>query len=196
MSQGTPPRPAGLLPRPPLWERGRLLKLIALFGVAVVATVVSFAIVSRISGPRLLPPGSPAPQIALDDSNGGRVVILGANAPARPTVLEFFETTCAICQREVAPLCQVHTAHAGADFYALDAARESAAAVNGFRTSQGGGCITFPVLLDPQSSVLRAYSVTVVPTVYLVDTRGRVVYSGTGAGGVDGLDAALRSLHA
>jgi peroxiredoxin len=184
----------GLPPHPPLWERGRFVRLIGLFALAVVATVVSFAIVSRISGPRLLPPGSVAPRIALDDTNGGHVDILGTAGAPRPTVLEFFETTCTVCQREVTPLCQVHAAHPEADFYSIDAARENATAVNQFRTSQGKGCITFPLLLDPQSAVLRAYSVTVVPTVYLVDTHGHVVYTGTGAGGVDGLDAALRGL--
>jgi peroxiredoxin len=175
--------------------RGRLLRLLGLFAFAVLATVISFAIVSRISGPRLLPGGTTAPPISAASSTGRSVALFaGGAAPSRPVVLEFFETTCAICQREVAPLCQAKQAHPEADFYGIDAARESAATVADFRRTQGGGCIDFPLLLDPTSSVLRAYSVAVVPTVYVVDTRGHIAYSGTGAGGVDGLAAALRAI--
>jgi thiol-disulfide isomerase/thioredoxin len=184
-------------PHPPLMTRGRLVRLLGLFLLAVVATVISFAIVSRISGPRLLPGGSTAPAISADSTDGQHVTLFTAGSgtiPGRPTVIEFFETTCAICQREVAPLCKVKAAHPEADFYGLDAAREDARTVNNFRQSQGGGCIDFPLLLDPGSDALRAYSVAVVPTVYLVDGRGRIAYAGTGAGGVDGLSTALSNL--
>ena len=182
-------------PHPPLMTRGRLVRLLGLFALAVGATVISFAIVSRISGPRLLPGGSAAPAITADSATGEHVALFPTGStPSRPTVVEFFETTCAVCQREVAPLCQVRAAHPEADFYGVDAAREDANTVNNFRRSQGGGCIDYPLLLDPRSDALRAYSVAVVPTVYLLDTRGRVAYAGTGAGGVDGLSAALRSL--
>jgi peroxiredoxin len=188
---------SGLPPHPPLFTRGRLARLLGLFVVAVVATVISFAVVSRISGPRLLPGGTVAPAIAADSSGGEHVAILGSgNPPSRPVVLEFFETTCAVCQQEVRPMCTVHAQHPGADFYGIDAAREDAAAVNGFRQGQAGGCTAWPLLLDPKSDILRAYSVAVVPTVYVIDTRGRVAYAGTGQGGVDGLATALRTLGA
>jgi hypothetical protein len=187
----------GLPPHPPLFTRGRFVRLIALFAFAVVATVISFAIVSRISGPRLLPGGTAAPTISADSAAGGHYALLGpGNPPPRPVVVEFFETTCAVCRQEVAPMCQVRTQHPGVDFYGVDAAREDAGAVNGFRVNQGHGCTDWPLLLDPKSDILRAYSVTVVPTVYVIDTRGHIAYAGTGAGGVDGLATALRSLVA
>lgn len=182
------------LPHPPLWPRGQWARLLGLFALAVAATVVSFAIISRISHP-LLPGGSPAPAIRLASSAGSSDVhdVL-AESSGRPVVLEFFETTCAVCQREVRPMCDVHAKHATVPFYGIDAARESAKAVDDFRTSQGGGCIDWPLLLDPQSTVLRSYNVTVVPTVYVIDGRGRVAYTGTGEAGVSGLDRALTTL--
>jgi peroxiredoxin len=186
-----------LPPHPPLFTRSRLVQLIGLFALAVVATVVSFAVVSHIGGPRLLPGGTAAPAISATAASGEQVALFGAaNPPPRPVVLEFFETTCAVCQQEVGAMCQTHAQHGGADFYGIDAAREDAGAVNGFRRSQSGGCTSWPLLLDPGSSILRSYSVTVVPTVYVIDTRGRVAYTGTGAGGVEGLATALRSLGA
>jgi len=189
---GTPLGPLGL-PRPPLWPRGQLGRLLGLFAVAVAATVLSFALVSRI-GHALLPGGSPAPQIKLAGADGQRYDVLAA-AQGHPVVLEFFETTCEICQREVKPMCDVRRKHPGAVFFGLDAARENAAAVSGFGRRQAGGCIDWPLLLDPNSNVLRSYSVTVVPTVYLLTPSGRVAYSGTGEAGVAGLDAAISSLE-
>jgi peroxiredoxin len=186
-----------LPPHPPLFTRSRLVSLVGLFALAVAATVISFAVVSRISGPRLLPGGTAAPALSATSAEGQKVALFGKdNPPPRPVVLEFFETTCAVCQQEVQPMCGVHAQHGGADFYGVDAAREGAAAVDGFRRAQAGGCTSWPLLLDPSSSILRAFSVTVVPTVYVIDTRGRVAYTGTGQGGVDGLAAALRSLGA
>jgi thiol-disulfide isomerase/thioredoxin len=183
--------------RPPLFNRGQLVRLLFLFGVAVVATVISFAIVSHISGPRLLPGGSTAPSISASAASGEQVALFAPGGTAgKPTVVEFFETTCAVCRQEVQPMCDLHRRYQGVDFYGIDAAREDAGAVKNFAQSQAGGCTTWPLLLDPRSDVLRAYSVTVVPTVYVVDGKGVVVYSGTGAGGVDGLDRALQSLHA
>ena len=188
---------AELPPHPPLFTRGRLFQLVGLFALAVVATVISYAVVSHVGGPKLLPGGSTAPAISATAASGDHVALFGAaGAPAKPVVLEFFETTCAVCQQEVGAMCTAKSQHPEADFYGVDAAREDATAVNNFRRTQGGGCTAWPLLLDPQSAVLRAYSVTVVPTVYVVDTHGRVAYTGTGAGGIDGLAAALRSLGA
>lgn len=186
-----------LPPHPPLFTRGRFASLIGLFVLAVAATVVSFAVVSHIGGPRLLPGGSAAPAISATSSTGEAVALFGAaNPPGRPVVLEFFETTCTVCRQEVGPMCDVHAQHGGAAFYGIDAAREKAPEVNDFGRTQGNGCTSWPLLLDPRSTILRAYSVTVVPTVYVIDARGRVAYTGTGQGGVDGLAAALRSLGA
>ncbi len=180
----------GGLPRPQLWPKGQWVRLLGLFVVAVVATVISFAVVSHVGHP-LLAGGTPAPAIVLDDASGSRHQVL-QEAAGNPVVLEFFETTCEVCQREVDPMCAVEKRHPGVPFYGIDAAREKGPAVEGFRRSQGGGCTSWPLLLDPQSTVLRAYDVTVVPTVYLLDAHGRVAYTGTGEGGVAGLDQAIQ----
>jgi len=186
------PRP--MLPRPPLWPSGQWSRLLGLFAVAVAATVISFALVSHIAHP-LLPGGAPAPAIRLQDSAGLRHDVL-AEAAGHPVVLEFFETTCTVCQHEVGPMCDAQRRHPDIPFFGLDAAREKAATVEGFRHDQGSGCTGWPLLLDPNSNVLRSYSVTVVPTVYLLDARGRVAYTGTGEAGVSGLGQAIAQVEA
>jgi thiol-disulfide isomerase/thioredoxin len=179
------------LPRAPLWPRGQWSRLLGLFVLAVAATVVSFAIVSRIAHP-LLPGGAPAPPIVLHAAGTGQRHDVLTERQGHPFVLEFFETTCAICQREVKPMCDIHSRHPAIAFYGVDAARENSDTVSRFAQTQAGGCTDWPLLLDPQSTVLRSYTVTVVPTIYLVDARGRVAYTGTGEAGVSGLDDALR----
>ena len=193
--QGTPPDKLGPLglPRPALWQRGQWTRLLGLFVVAVAATVISFAIVSHISHP-LLPGGSQAPQIRLQGADGQHYDVL-AGAAGRPVVVEFFETTCAVCQREVQPLCDLSRRYSGVAFFSVNAARESAATVSAFKRDQAGGCIDWPLLLDPQSNVLRSYSVTVVPTVYLLGKDGRIAYTGTGESGVAGLGTAITALQ-
>lgn len=192
---GDTPRRLGPLglPRPPLWSQGQFVRLIGLFAIAVAATVISFAVVSHIGGPSLLPGGAAAPAIALQDA-AAMPHKLYADTAGEPVVLEFFETTCAVCQREVVPMCDAHRRHPQAAFFGIDAARETADAVRNFAASQGGGCIAWPLLLDPKSAVLRAYRVTVVPTVYVIDASGRVAYTGTGEAGVAGLGNALALL--
>lgn len=186
------------LPRPPLWPKGQWSRLLGLFAVAVAATVISFALVSHISHP-LLPGGTAAPAIRLaaaGETTSTTPLDVFASSSGRPVVLEFFETTCEVCQHQVKPMCDVHARHAGrVDFYGIDAARESNSTVTAFRHAQAGGCTAWPLLLDPKSDVLRAYSVTVVPTVYVVDANRRIVYSGTGEAGVAGLDQALGLLE-
>src|SRR5581483_499630 len=53
-----------LPPHPPLFTRGRLVQLVGLFALAVVATVINYAVVSHVGGPRLLPGGAAAPQLS------------------------------------------------------------------------------------------------------------------------------------
>jgi cytochrome c biogenesis protein CcmG/thiol:disulfide interchange protein DsbE len=185
----------GRLPRPPLWQRGQLSRLLGLFVVAVAAVVISFAIVSRIGHP-LLPGGSLAPAISLQAAGSSPASShdVLAEQRSRPFVLEFFETTCAVCQREVRPMCDVHARHSSVAFYGVDAARESGEAVARFAQTQAGGCTDWVLLLDPKSAVLRSYQVSVVPTVYVIDAQGRVAYTGTGEAGVSGLDAALNQI--
>jgi cytochrome c biogenesis protein CcmG, thiol:disulfide interchange protein DsbE len=186
--------PAGRLPRPPLWQRGQLVRLLGLFAVAVAATVVSFAIVSRIGHP-LLPGGSPAPAITLFAAGDARTPLdVTGTENGRTYVVEFFETTCAVCQHEVKPLCDVRVRHPRVAFFSIDAARESDQAVTNFKQQQAGGCSDWVYLLDPKSTVLRSYSVTVVPTIYVIDGKGRVAYTGTGEAGVSGLDIALHQI--
>ena len=162
--------------------------------VAVVVTIFSSVLIPHLFPHKLLAVGTQAPSLSLDAAAGGTIDIPTA-AEGRPFVLEFFETSCPVCQHEVPAVCDLARTHPDVKFFGVNAARETASAVQQFRRQQGGGCITFPLLIDLRSDALRRYTVTVVPTVYLVDVHGRVAYAGTGAGGVEGLKTAIAALQ-
>ena len=152
------------------------------------ASVVAAVLVPRLRA-QLLPDGSAAPPFSLVGDDGQR-----HSLPRRATVLEFFETTCPHC-REAAPrLCAIAGRHREAALVGVDAATEGADSLRAYRSALLNGCPgeDDPVLLtDPGAAVTHQYRVGVVPTVYVVDASGRIVYSGVGAGGVDGIEAVL-----
>jgi len=125
-----------------------------------------------------------APPIRLSDADGGSLDVLGA-AGGRPVLVEFLDTACSVCQREVPAVCRLAAVHPGLYVVAIDAVGEDAARLRQFRHDQGTGCIHFPLLVDPGARVTHTYSVSAVPTVYVLDASGRIAYSGVGAAGVE-----------
>lgn len=179
--------PPGLTPgvaatRPPRRRPSRRA-LLVLVGALILGTVIALA--PRALAPPLLRTGAAAPPIRLSDADGGRRDVLAA-AAGRPVLVEFLDTGCSVCQREVLAVCRLAAAHPLLSVVAVDAVGEDAARLRQFRHDQGAGCIRYPLLVDPGATVTHAYGVSAVPTVYVVGAHGQVVYSGVGAAGVEG----------
>ncbi|MHB8718306.1 MAG: TlpA family protein disulfide reductase [Candidatus Dormibacteria bacterium] len=177
----TPQRPEGILGVTRRPTRREWRGAITLFGVGVVGLVAALLFVHPQAS--LLPLGSPAPAFTLQSADGATLSPATASG-ASPYILEFFEASCAHCQEAASQLC-----HEKVPVYAIDAARETASTVSTFHQRYAPSC-TYPLLLDPQLSVSGKFSVTAVPTVYVV-SRGRIAYAGAGLGGVAGLDGAV-----
>ena len=143
--------------------------------------------------PPMLQAGTPAPSIALRTAGGQPDNVL-QRANHRPVVVEFIEAGCVTCQQEAPALCRLGVTYPQVTFAAIDAAGESAAALQQFAARyQSPGCAT-AVLLDPGLQVSRAYDVRVVPTVYVIDSAGKIAYGGLGAQGIEGVAAVLQRL--
>jgi thiol-disulfide isomerase/thioredoxin len=142
-------------------------------------TVLVAALVGRLRGSQLLPVGSAAPSFHLvADDGGSRDFPTG-----RATVLEFFETGCPHCQATAPALCRLATAQPATDILLVDAALEDATALRAYRARFFGHCQAadrLALLLDPGDRVTHLYRVTVVPTIYVVDARGRIAFAGVG----------------
>ena len=143
--------------------------------------------------PQLLAAGTRAPAIRLESIAGEQVDALAA-AAHHSLVVEFFDTQCDTCARQEGLLCSLAGQHAADVFVAVDAAGETRSAVAAYgRDNQPAGC-PVTLLLDPGLGVSRAYRAAVVPTLYVVDSSGKIAFGAVGSAGVDGLDPTLRQL--
>jgi peroxiredoxin len=143
--------------------------------------------------PRLLAVGTSAPPILLQSVFGQQVNALNA-AAHHNLVVEFFDTQCDTCQRQAGQLCAVAQRHESDVFVAVDAAGEDAATLNAYARARQPSPCRVTLLVDPKLSVSRAYRAAVVPTVYVVDSSGKIAYGAVGSAGVDGVDTMLQRL--
>lgn len=171
----------------------RLLQFVALVVGAVATTVLVAAVLGRVRGSQLLPTGSVAPAFHLVAEDGS-----SRELPAgRTTILEFFETSCPHCQATAPVLCRLATTRPTIDILLVDAALEDAAALRAYRNKFFAHCPTvdrLALLLDPGDRVTHLYRVTVVPTTYVVDATGRIVFAGVGEEATARAEAALAHL--
>ena len=184
----------------------QLRNLVLLLALAVAVSIAGIVIGSRIRPPStLLPVGTQAPAIQPAANGGPPVPDQVALHAGRPLVVEFFETTCPVCQAAAPRLCDLLTTHAGASLVAVDAAGEDAGALSRFRSDHYSGCgaaSRIALVADACPSqppgggpvcdnVTSRWKVSVVPTIYLVDPHGVIVAASSGSGAVDDVRGVL-----
>jgi thiol-disulfide isomerase/thioredoxin len=195
--------------RPPGFRR-QLRNMFLLLVLAVVVSIVGIVISSHIRPTAsLLPVGSQAP--AIQPATGGPPLPDQVAAGAgHPLVVEFFETTCPVCQLATGPLCDLLQAHPGVSLLAVDAVGENLTAIAAFRADHYAACPAvsrISLISDPCpaaqagstpscDNVTSRWKVAFVPTVYVVDSRGVIVAAGSGPTAVDDARAALDGLGA
>jgi peroxiredoxin len=137
-----------------------------------------------------LAPGTEAPAFDLYTPRGKRVSL--ASMRGKTVLLEFFATWCPHCHAEAPHLKQLYAK--------LDQGRYAFVGINGDGEDPASVLaydrffkLPFPVLLDPNRSdpgsfshegsrgpVSLAYKLSLFPTFYMIDPRGRVVWAATG----------------
>ena len=142
---------------------------------------------------QLLPLGTAAPPLRLMSTTGQPVNALQA-AAHHSLVVSFFDTQCDTCRSQAPQLCSVAQNRSDDVFIAVDAGGESAAALRAYAQSAFSSPCRVTVLADPARTVSRAYRAAVVPTVYVVDSGGKIAYAAVGSDGVNGLPATLQRL--
>jgi cytochrome c biogenesis protein CcmG/thiol:disulfide interchange protein DsbE len=137
----------------------------------------------------LLPVGSRAPAFALRTPTGGQVRL--RDLRGRPVLIEFFATWCPHCAAEAPHLRRLYTrlAKSRVAFLAVNADSEDAPSVFAFHVYFG---LPFPALVDaggrsvswpakgPVGPVSSSYRVASFPTVYVLDSRGRIAWRSAG----------------
>jgi peroxiredoxin len=125
-------------------------------------------------GDTALPPpenGRPAPSFQAETLAGARVAVPAGYA-GKVLAIRFWADWCPYCRKEMTELQPVYgrLGGRGLEILAVNVAQDRDT-VSRFVTSLGIG---YPVLLDPEGSVARAYGVKALPVTWLVDRHGVV----------------------
>jgi peroxiredoxin len=119
--------------------------------------------------PRLLDPGTRAPEFRLRRLEGGESRL--AEWTASRVLLVFFKVTCPVCQLTLPFLQRLHAASALA---ICGISQNDERDTREFNTYFG---ITFPTLLDSEEEdfpASNAYGISSVPTMFLVEPGGQI----------------------
>jgi peroxiredoxin len=141
----------------------------------IAAGVVAVAIVALLTSSGAPPPlgrGSVAPAFALARLDGGAPVVLD-RLRGRVVLINFWATWCKPCEDEMPAMQRLYEALAPEGFELLAVSvDEDRSEVASFVERLG---LTFPVLMDSDQSVARAYQSFRFPETLLIDREGVVV---------------------
>jgi len=136
---------------------------------------------SVLAAPQTLTPvpeKPPAPDYTLIDLDGKRHQLSALRGQV--VLVNFWATWCPPCRRELPSMQRLAEALANEAFvmHAVDTG-EDEETILPFVFSTGV-TLRFPILLDPRSEVLRAWPVVALPTSFVIDVEGRIVYRAVG----------------
>ncbi|MDN4594938.1 redoxin family protein [Polycladomyces subterraneus] len=123
--------------------------------------------------------GDSAPVFALQTLDGQTMDLAKRNG--KPALINFWATWCPPCREEMPVLQSMYKRYGKhVDFFMVNLTTEE---TNVERVSQflQQHKLTFPVLKDETGEVAETYSILAIPTTYIVDANGVIVWSKTGA---------------
>jgi thiol-disulfide isomerase/thioredoxin len=120
--------------------------------------------------------GEATPALRLDDLDGRSQDISSFRGKA--LLINFWATWCEPCREELPSMNRLKEKLRGRPFEVLAVdIGEGADRIRGFLAKVP---VTFPVLMDHDSTLMREWRVTVLPTSYIVDPQGKIRYSYVG----------------
>ncbi len=119
-----------------------------------------------------------APDFALKDTD--RRLYRLSDSRGKVVLVNFWATWCPPCRREMPSMQRAweKLKDERFDMYAVNVG-EDEDTIFGFTFSTGVE-ITFPILLDRDARVVKAWPVVALPTSFIVDPDGRIVYRAVG----------------
>ncbi len=119
--------------------------------------------------------GKPAPDFSLPALGGKKISLAGFKGKA--VFLNFWATWCPPCKEEMPSMEKVYREQKGRGLEILAISIDKGGKeVEGFQKEFG---LSFPILLDPDNLVAALYELAFVPTTYLIDRAGNVVFRET-----------------
>ena len=130
-----------------------------------------------------------APDFLLEDMDGKKRRL--SDLRGKVVLVNFWATWCPPCRREMPSIERLSLALKGADFEILAVnVAENLDTVFSF-TGTLDPIPTFPIVFDTDSKVLKAWPVMGLPTTFILNKQGRIVYRAVGGREFD--DPAIQS---
>lgn len=128
-----------------------------------------------------------SPDFTLESLDGERITL--SSFAGQIVVLNFWATWCPPCREEMPDFQATYEKYKdrGVVFLGIDIA-ENRAEVESFIRDYG---ITYTILLDFSSEVANLYGINAIPTTYILDIDGTVLFSQVGALSADQLSAQI-----
>jgi peroxiredoxin len=123
-----------------------------------------------------IPSGTRAPDFTLRNGAGGNLRL--AEQRGRIVMVNFWATWCAPCRQEMPHLERIHQKYKPAGFVLLGVSVDDDPR-NAVSVAQKLG-VTFPILLDTDKQVSRAFDVRTMPSTVLLDRDGTVRFAHRG----------------
>ena len=119
----------------------------------------------------------PAPEFSLPPLDGQAPISLGSYAP-KVVVLNFWASWCLPCRQEAPALQAAWVAYRqrGVQFLGVDERDDRAAG----RAFQDEFRVTYPTAFDPAGELADDYGLLGLPSTFLIDSSGQIVYRFTG----------------
>lgn len=137
------------------------------------------------------------PSVSLKTMDGKTINTAKLNNDGKPFIISFFATWCKPCNRELKAIQEVY-----ADWQDETGVKVIAVSIDQAQNIQkvkplvDGNGWEFDILLDPNSDFKRAMGVNLIPHVFIVDGKGKIVESRSGytEGGEEHLIEKVREL--
>jgi peroxiredoxin len=121
------------------------------------------------------------PEVTLRSTDGKEVNVSTLGVSGKPVIISFFATWCKPCMREIKAIDELYADwqdETGVEMYLVSVdqgqdVQKVAPLVNGYGWE-------YKVLLDPNGSLKRAMNVQNVPHLFVVNSKGEIVYNHTG----------------
>ena len=147
----------------------KVVRKLFLLKLALVLTAVPAGAVHRVQI------GKPAPEFALPLLGGKKIFL--SEFKGKAVFINFWATWCPPCKDEMPSMEKVYREQKARGFEILAVIIDKGTKeVEAFKKEHG---LSFPILLDPEMMVAALYELAFVPTTYLIDRSGIVVYRET-----------------
>ncbi|MDO9391718.1 MAG: TlpA disulfide reductase family protein [bacterium] len=107
---------------------------------------------------------------------GGQKVVLEKLLEQGPLVISFWATWCHPCQEELQHLQKYYQVYADSGIGFLAVSIDEARNRQKVSSLLAGKKITLPVALDPEQEAMKAFGLTDVPGLFLLDRQGNIIY--------------------